>query len=206
MTTAYAPAISILRLLIESKGITLTGDTSTMPLPGFLFDMNRFFQSLLSRFFSENLSDCSVWDEFRLRDVIRYDPDYNPRKRSSPTPRPDFVVIRGKAIVGILDAKYRDLWEKSLPRDMLYQLGIYAAVHDLRVATILYPTLDPYAKEARLSQRFTGGRGNSPSTAPPSAVDSAGRLGDGSGFSGDTSLRELDRAIARYSSWHWANY
>jgi hypothetical protein len=34
---------------------------------------------------------------------------------------------------------------------MLYQLGIYALVHELRVATILYPCLDPSAQEARLS-------------------------------------------------------
>ena len=192
LTTVYTPAISIIRLLVEAKGITLSGDKSSMPLPGFLFDMNRFFQSLLSRFLRENLSDCSLLDEFRLRGVIRYDPDYNPKKRRSPAPRPDFVVIRAKAIIGILDAKYRDLWEKSLPNDMLYQLGIYAAVHDLRVATILYPTLDPYAKEARLSLndslRERGGR-----KAPARSTRCFGTVGDGGGFHGDakgkTSLR-----------------
>ena len=47
LTTAYVPSLSIIRLLVEAQGIVLEGRTLTTTLPGFLFDMNTFFQALV---------------------------------------------------------------------------------------------------------------------------------------------------------------
>ena len=45
----------------------------------------------------------------------------------------------------------RDIWEKDLPRHMLYQLVVYAVSHrDQPRSTILYPTLHPGARETRI--------------------------------------------------------
>jgi len=151
LTAAYSPALSIIRLLVEAQGVVFEGQTTTTTLPGFLFDMNAFFQSLVSRFLRDNLPGHSVRDEHGLKGMMRYSPTFNPQRRRSPTPRPDYVVTQRGRICSILDAKYRDLWEKQLPREMLYQLVVYAISHRQRPqSSILYPTTDGKAKEARI--------------------------------------------------------
>ena len=151
LTVAYQPALSIVRLLVESQGIVLEGSGIRTKLPGFMFDMNAFFQLLVSRFLKENLPGYTVRNEQALKGMMRYSPAFNPRQQRAPAPRPDFVVTKPGAPCSILDAKYRDLWVNPLPREMLYQLVVYAvSLRQRPQSSILYPTMEPLAREARI--------------------------------------------------------
>ncbi len=151
LTSAYEPSISIIRLLFESQGIVFEGERATSKLPGFLFDMNMFFQAVLCRFLRENLPEYDVRDEHGLKGMMKYSREFNPLNRRSPTPRPDYAVMKNRKLLVILDAKYRDLWEKKLPRDMLYQLVVYAVSQTSNPkSAIIYPTLNTSAREQRV--------------------------------------------------------
>ena len=151
LTKSYEPALRLIALLVESSAIALD-DEKTISVPGFLFDMNRFFQALLSRLLSEGLPGYRVEEEAALGGMMRYVRERNPRGRKSPRPRPDFIVHAPSLPPTLLDAKYRDPWERELPPRMLYQLALYALSQPGNAqATILYPSTEPSATDAAIA-------------------------------------------------------
>ena len=153
MTAASAPALRIIRLLSDMLGVAFEPVGAPSRMPGFLFDMNIFFQRLLSRFLRDNLTGSTIKEEAAIRNIFAYASDANPRHRSSPAPRPDFALFRGSALGGFMDAKYRDIWERGLPTDWIYQLSIYALASPIRVSVLLYATMNADACDERIEVR-----------------------------------------------------
>lgn len=108
---------------------------------GYLFDMNLFFQRLLSRFLHENLTEARIGDEFTIRGLYSHAPGANPRRRRTPAPRPDIALYRGNNLTAFLDAKYRDLWDRPLPHDWLYQMTIYSLASPSKLSVLLYASM-----------------------------------------------------------------
>jgi 5-methylcytosine-specific restriction enzyme subunit McrC len=160
LTAAYAPALTLVRLLLDAQGIAVEPGR-TAEVPGFLFDMNSFFQRLVSRFLHDNLpSDQHIQDERSVHGLLAYAPATNPQNRLAPRVRPDYALVEGKAPQRFLDAKYRDVWNRNCPPEWLYQLSLYALASPGRVSVLLYGTTDEAALEERVEIRppATGGR------------------------------------------------
>jgi len=147
LSDRYRSALELINILFESQGIQLEDGITYMKLNGFFFDMNMFFQSLLSKLIKDYLEGFTVRDEYTLHELFSYTPGFNPLRNAAPKPRPDFAVMMGNTVECLLDAKYRDLWETKLPSSWLYQLSIYAVSGiGNYTARILYPTMSETAK------------------------------------------------------------
>lgn len=146
LTERYRPLLEIIAILQENQGIELDESNKEVKLQGFFFDMNRFFEALVGRLLLDFVSDYHVKEQFSLHHMFTYARNYNPKNRRSPTPRPDFAVMKNGRVTRLMDAKYKDLWENAIPRDMLYQLSVYALSSEGdKQATIIYPSLNQHA-------------------------------------------------------------
>ena len=153
LTAAYKPSLVLVRLLHEMSGSDVIGSRPLNRLSPYLFDMNKFYQRLLSRFLRENLTDRHIRDEYTLHGIFAHAPGINTRRQTVPKPRPDFAVFEAATLTGFLDAKYRDLWEKELPPEWLYQLSIYALASPSRKSVMLYATMSSEAQQEQIDIR-----------------------------------------------------
>jgi len=139
----YDRALKLINLVYNSSGILFDDSDEQIILDGFLFNMNSFFQRLITKFLCESLIGYIIQSEKNIPNFYRYLPDYNPKKKQNPLPRPDIMLKKKDTTVIFIDTKYIDLWDKKIPSYILYQLSIYVLSlnEPLSKAIILYPTI-----------------------------------------------------------------
>lgn len=152
LTGNAAPALELIDLLLEGSGLAVKGPRE-LESTAFLFDMNMFYQRFLSRFLREHAEGMRVADEHTIRGLYRLSTtDETLKKRRPPAPRPDFALFgRDGSLRMYMDAKYRDLWNKSLPPSWMYQLTAYALASPNQVSILLYPTISKAAHEEEIA-------------------------------------------------------
>jgi 5-methylcytosine-specific restriction enzyme subunit McrC len=150
MTEASQPALTLIRLLLDMQGVEFETPVGSNKTPGFLFDMNLFFERLLSRFLGEHVTDARMFDQQAIRGMFVYAPEWNVAGRKAPSPRPDYALSRGKELLGFYDAKYRELWRRTLPHEWLYQLTIYALAAPSERSVLLYASMEPAARDEKI--------------------------------------------------------
>jgi len=161
LTGRYSSLLEIINILYESQGIQLEDETSRIDLRGYFFDMNAFFENLVGRLFVNCSDGYSLKEQFSLHNLFMYTPGFNPNRRKSPTPRPDFALMVDGKVLKVMDAKYRDLWARTLPSEMLYQLSIYALSGiGNGTATILYPSINdiPIVQKIDINDPISGSK------------------------------------------------
>jgi 5-methylcytosine-specific restriction enzyme subunit McrC len=167
LTANAAPALSLLNILLRGQGLAFDQPSTKVVARGFLFDMNKFFQKLLSRFLHENLEHQKLVDESKIYGLYRYARLDSSSKRRPPAPRPDFALHAPNGrFSGYLDAKYRDLGlgKTSLPAKWLYQMTAYALAGPEKVSVLLYAAMD------------SGGRDECITITEPSSGKPLGRV------------------------------
>lgn len=151
LTSRFQTALAIEALLMTGWGAGTHESMPDMPAgPGHLFDMNMFFQHLISRFLREHTYDVRLVEESSIRGMFRYVRSARPNRRPR-MPRPDLAVRDAADQTRYLDAKYRDLSVNGLPPEWLYQLSLYAVASQPPVSTLLYASTSATAQDETIA-------------------------------------------------------
>ena len=161
LTARYAGVHRLVRLMYERSGLDDEHAAGPDVLPGFLWSMASLFERFVARFLSENLPGHDVLTQEKLRHL--YKVVHSGPGLKAPRPRPDLVIRRkrDRKTIGVFDTKYRDLWATKLPREILYQMSVYALAwsesggEDVP-AIVLYPAVGGVHPDMEMTLRVRG--------------------------------------------------
>lgn len=198
LTAPYDPVLALLGLLQDMHGVELELPDGQVRVEGYLFDMNMFFQRLVSRFLHDHLQTHRIEDETAVRRIFAYAPGGNPRGRNTPQVRPDYALFQGKTLRAYLDAKYRDVWSEGNRNSWLYQLAIYALASPTQTSVMLYASMSGEASDETIELRHPIAGSNDRATIilrPVPLVHLAGLLSPGNKHRALTERRQTAEAL-----------
>jgi 5-methylcytosine-specific restriction enzyme subunit McrC len=137
----YEPALKLVTLLYQGSCLANHVPPGDMSLSGFLLDMNRLFESFLTRHLQAHAPEgTEVIGQETRTDVFAY--QSNPQGWREPVIRPDLVFRRHGETIAIGDAKYRDHRRRAPSTAELYQLTTYGLAYSMttfREVWLFYP-------------------------------------------------------------------
>jgi 5-methylcytosine-specific restriction enzyme subunit McrC len=160
-TSYYAGITRLAALILSARGPSVT-EGEREQLPGFLFDMDRMFESFVARLFAEFApAAIRVQAQQSSREAYRY--RSNPHGWQLPQLRPD-MIVRGpdERPILVLDTKYKLLSGQRPSSEDLYQLTLYSLSFGRGrsvPARIVYPRLGPGGPEPVLDFYGCGAAG-----------------------------------------------
>ncbi|MHB2020297.1 MAG: 5-methylcytosine restriction system specificity protein McrC [Candidatus Xenobia bacterium] len=189
----YRPVISLAEVILLGLGQSFISDTARS-LRGFLFDMNRLFETLVARLCSMYLPPgLTVKAQYRTRAAYHCPP--NDQAWCAPELRPDLVIRNSDdQVVLILDTKYKLLDGKRPSNEDLYQMTLYSMAFGRRVhSRIIYPSMIPGGKEPVL--HFVGCSEHASRASVGALAVSLPDLAAAIRVRDETKLKQLVRAI-----------
>jgi len=137
----YRTALTLVALIHHGARLGQHVEAGSMPLSSFMLNMNMVFERFLGRYLSERSPDDVLIGMQDVRsDVFSYLENAGGWKQ--PTIRPDFVIRRGKQVVAVADAKYKNRHENPPSSAELYQLTTYGLAYSMpepREVLLLHP-------------------------------------------------------------------
>ena len=71
----YKPLLELINILYEAHSVQLeNGEMKQVSLPGYFFDMNLFFESLVSKLLRSISDQYSIVDQYRIGALFTYEP------------------------------------------------------------------------------------------------------------------------------------
>ncbi|MBT1002220.1 McrC family protein [Paenarthrobacter sp. DKR-5] len=132
----YRPAVTLARIILKWGALDFEDEGSTNAA-AFIVDMNQVFEDVVGHGIRGALGSTLTVD-------LQVG-DYLDAHRQVPI-RPDIVIRDGSRVIAVADVKYKQVAQKGVSSDDVFQAVAYATRHGLPECTLVYPERPPIGR------------------------------------------------------------